>query len=381
MFVPDDERAALPMMFLLFVMWGSWPACRKMGGSGNIEFEMAYVLTQCLVVFILCATLGMIPAEDAEHFDGALLTEFFAAELQQKPVSLLLSILAGSSLCIGDFVMACAIDLLGISIACPIGFGIPLVFGSGITYIIEPKADIMLLFPGIVLNICGMLFDTVSHTKRIDRNLESTVHEPGACIPATGAPDCKPEESGIGDSFDKKRTIATSRKWTSLLVPVFGGICLAATVPICTVAGSLGNLDPYIITAAFMAGQLMTLLPMLTCYVTLVKPELGTVSKCVPSVIIAQFIDSLRKAPRSSCWNAMAGICTGSGWWLFQVGTPVVSRAVGFSIGCSGTLIGIFYGVVIFREFHGQPCQAKLYCGIATCFFLTAIVLMTIASL
>jgi glucose uptake protein GlcU len=350
-----------------------------MGGSGNIEFEMTYVLTQLVVVLVLCATLGMVPAREAEHFNGALLTEFLASELQEKPGSVLLSVLAGAVLCIGDFVMACAIDLLGVTIACPIGFSIPLIFGSSITYIIEPKADPVLLFPGVVLNLCGMLFDTASHAKMIEREPESAGNEPSACITAAGPQDSKPAESAIGNTFDEKSK-DSPRNWTLLLVPLLGGICLAASVPICTVAGSLGDLDPYIITCAFMVGQLLALLPMLTVYVMLVKPESFMVSGCIPSVILAHFLESLRKAPRSSFWNAMAGVCTGSGWWLFLVGSPVVSRAVAFSIGCSGTLTSIFYGVVIFGEFRGQPCQANLYCGVATCFFLTAIVLMTIAS-
>merc|ERR1712060_671385 len=100
----------------------------------------------------------------------------------------------------------------------------------------------------------------------------------------------------------------------------------------------------------------------------------------IPGAILTHFCRSVHKAPRAAFWNAMAGVCTGTGWFLFQVGTPVVSRAVGFIFGCSSPLTCIFFGILIFREFHGQPCRAKLYSALATVFFVAAMVLMSIAS-
>merc|ERR1712194_980927 len=179
--------------------------------------------------------------------------------------------MGGMVLCIGDFVMACAIDLLGVTIACPIGFSIPLIFGSTVTYVIEPKADPLLLFPGIVCNLCGMLFDTASHAKMIEREPESALYEPSACGIAASPQDGKPVETAIGESLDRKCSIDASRKWKVLLLPLLGGSCCAASGPICTVAGALGHLDPYILTCAFMVGQLLALLPLLTAYVMLVK--------------------------------------------------------------------------------------------------------------
>merc|ERR1712194_530977 len=289
--------------------------------------------------------------------------------------------MGGMVLCIGDFVMACAIDLLGLTIACPIGFSISLIFGSTVTYVIEPKADPLLLFPGIVCNLCGMLFDTASHAKMVEREPKSTLDEPSACGIAAGPQDDKPVEPVIGDSPDRKCSIDAHRKWKLLLVPLLGGSCCAASGPIVTVAGALGHLDPYVIACLFMVGQLLALLPVLTAYVMLVKPGSLIVSRCIPAAILTHFANSLQKAPRSSFWNAMAGLCTGSGWWLFLVGTPVVSRAVGFTFGCSAPLTCIFYGVVIFGEFRGQPRQAQVYSCFATCFFVAAMAFMTVASL
>lgn len=399
MFVPQDGSVALPMMFLLLILWGSWPACRKMGGSANIDFEMVYVVIQVVVSIVLCASFGMAVAEDFEHFDNSDLISVMAKELQRKPAAVALSLLAGVFLCIGDFVMACAIDLLGVTIACPLGFGIPLTLGSCINYAIEPKADPRLLFPGVVCCLCGMLLDTASHANRKEEVV--TGSSPGSMLPVqyqqgTCATTMQPLPVALqkepGEESNPIEVVANARKeqdqgnthwnWRHLLVPIFGGSCCCAAGPICTAAGALGGLDPYVIQCAFMVGQLCTVLPLLSMYAVLVQPkslEASTSSK-IPFAILKHVLASIQKAPRSFFWNAMAGVCTGTGWFLFQVGTPVVSRAVGFIFGCSSPLTCVFYGVFIFHEFHGQPLRAKLYSAFATFFFGAAIALMSYSS-
>lgn len=395
MLVPEDESLAQPMMFLLLIVWGSWPACRKMGGSGNIEFEMSYVLSQFVVSIVLCASLGMIAAEDVKHFNGSLFTDVLADELQQKPKVFALSVLAGVCLCIGDFVMACAIDLLGVTIACPVGFGIPLTLGSTLNYVIEPKANPWLIFSGILCCVSGMLSDTASHANRKEEISTSSPASASCDLTtcetavATTAPasEKQPQEDGkpielVISECQKQEDSSTSWNWKLLLVPIFGGSFCAAAGAICTAAGALGGLDPYVIAFAFMVGQLATLLPVLSIYVLVTKPKSYTACPTwrIPLTILTDYLHSIVKSPRSSSWNAMAGFCTGSGWFLFQLGTPVVSRAVGFIFGCSSPLTCIFYGVFIFRELNGQPLRAKLYSLLAALLFATAMGLMSSAS-
>jgi hypothetical protein len=335
----------------------------------------------------------MVAAEDVNNFDNALFVDVLVRELQQKPGVFALSVLAGAVLCIGDFVMACAIDLLGVAVACPLGFGIPLTLGTSLNYLLEPKADPRLLFPGVLCCLGGMLSDAVSHANRIDNDAAASApHSSASCQPAACAQskldstqmvDCTHIEVIVEERGETKTTSTTTWNWRLILVPILGGSCCAASGPLCTAAGALGGLDPYVIAFAFMIGQICTVIPLLSTYVVITGTESLAASSPlkIPRAIIAQFSAAVRKTPRSSAWNAMAGICTGTGWFLFQLGTPVVSRAVGFIFGSSGPLTCTFYGVFIFREFDGQPLRAKLYSALATLFFATAMVLMTFASL
>jgi len=432
MFVPEDGSAALPMMFLLLIVWGSWPSCRKMSGSGNIEFEVCYVLTQFVLGMLLCVSFGMAAIEDTRHFSGALFTDVLRTELQLKPGATGLSILAGVSLCIGDFVMACAIDLLGVTVACPVGFGIPLTLGSTLNYVIEPKADPRLLFPGIVCCVLGMLLDTASHASR-KKELPTATAPPEPAVPTTTG-QCKGERAsgnpdretpvhkfpgivccilgmlsglmmGAAPHANRKEELPAgmppelevpsekggevsgapdgqSWNWKLLLVPILGGSCCAAAGAISTAAAAMGKLDPYVILFAFMIGQLMAVLPMLCIYTMIAQPKplSGLSPVQLPRAILERFVAVSRKSPRSTLWNAMAGFCTGSGWFLFHIGTPVVSRAVGFIFGCSSPLTCIFFGVFIFREFDGQPFRPKACAALATLAFAAAMTLMTVAS-
>jgi glucose uptake protein GlcU len=393
MFVPQDGSAALPMMFLLLILWGSWPACRKMGSSGNVEFAMTYVLSQAVVSLMLCASLGMAAAEDVKHFDEIILTDVLVSELREKPAAFALGVLAGLFLCIGDFVMAVAIDLLGVTIACPVGFGIPLTIGTTLNYVLEPKADPTLLFLGVLCCVCGMLSDTASHAHRKDHECKPP-QEPSVCEPEVHEAVVQSAEKQPGSDHQPITLVGIQPneqgkgkpawKWKVLLVPIVGGSCCAAAGPICTAAGAQGGLDPYVIVLGFMIGQMLMLVPLLSVYVAIAKPESMVSSSPglgIPAAILTHFFRSIPKAPRSFFWNVMAGICTGTGWFLFQVGTPVVSRAVGFIFGCSSPLTCMFYGMLVFREFHGQPLRSKLYSMLAAFFFATALALMTFASL
>merc|ERR1719277_1705675 len=112
-----------------------------------------------------------------------------------------------------------------------------------------------------------------------------------------------------------------------------------------------------------MVGQMLAWLPMLSVYAALAKPEpLGKPRAWrIPGALLRHVLCCVKQAPRATFWNVMAGICTGTGWFLFQLGTPVVSRAVGLICGGSAPLMSIFIGAFIFREFRGQGLQAKLY--------------------
>lgn len=405
MFVPESSEAALPMMFLLWCFWGSWPLARKQGGSGNAEFGLTYVFAQFLVTVLLCCSMGMANPQSTRHFDSRVFTEVLADELEHKAGAVLLSCFAGAILCLGDFLMACAIDVFGVVVACPVGFGIALTAGTTLNYVIEPRADPQLLFPGVACCLLGMLCNTASlvgkehrdsssipeGSSKADADVEITVVSvDGATLEATTtdpAPKVNSQEVAVVVSSEEalagQETRNTKLKWYFWLLPLIGGSCCASFGPITTAAATFGKLDPYAVYFAFMAGQLVTVLPMISVYSTLsgLSGEVSTIKRIwqAPCLVLKSYVDSRRKSPRGLAWNCLAGFATGSGYFFFFVGSPVVSRAVGFIFGCSGLLLSIFFGVFVFKEYHGASCRQKSFVAFATAFLVFALGLMSVA--
>jgi len=365
------------MMFLLWFFWGSWPLFRKQGGTGNVDFGLTYVIMQVLATLLLCFSMGMVSLKDTRHFDDRHFHEVMAEEFHERIGAVLLSCLAGSVLCAGDFLMACAIDVFGVVVACPVGFGIALIAGSTLNYVIEPKADPALLFPGVVACFLGMLCDALSHAGDQEKNVavkkvagqaeemdKVDTLEAAAAVPA----------EVVLESVPVQKQIVKPYHWA---LPLAGGCCCASFGPISTAAATFGKLDPYAVYFSFMIGQLLTVFPHVCLYTRLTEAEHSLWQ--VPSVVLRRYADACREKPRGFIWNSCAGIAVGSGYFLFFIGSPVVSRAVGFIFGCSGLLLSIFAGVFVFREYKDASPRRKALVAGASIFITTALGLMSVA--
>lgn len=354
MFTPESSEAALPMMFLLWLFWGSWPLCRKQGQTGNAEFGITYVVTQVFVTMVLCFSMGMMRFEGKRHFDERSFPEVLREEVQERFGAILLSAFAGAVLCAGDFIMACAIDVFGVVVACPIGFGIALTAGTTMNYVIEPEADPRLLFPGVLACLLGMLCDAASHA----------------------LPDAN-EYGKTSSNGSSNGTDESSHKWYHWFLPLSGGVCCASFGPISTAAATFGELDPYAVYFFFMIGQLLMVLPMISIYTMAV--EASARSWRAPLLVLQRYADVSRKSPKGLYWNCMAGVATGGGYFLYFIGSPVVSRAVGFIFGTSGLLLSIFAGIFVFKEYTHASRRKKALVAGATFFLVSALGLMCVA--
>jgi glucose uptake protein len=376
MFVPGGSDVALPMMFLLWFSWGAWPAARKQGGSSNVEFGLSYVFTQFTITTLLCFSVGMLRAQGARHFDTRLFSDVIVAEVKSKTGAVLLSSLAGSILCLGDFLMACAIDVFGVVVACPVGFGIALTAGTTLNYIIEPRADPKLLFPGLASCVMGMLCNAASHA-RTDHTRDPSE-------------DSNTTNREIGLEKTNCETIplvkqvplrGATRKDTCYmwLLPLIGGSCCASFGPISTAAATFGKLDPYAVYFSFMLGQLLTVVPMISVYCSVQGSfETSTILQ-TPRGVLQAYIRSCRQRPKAFTWNCLAGLATGTGYFMFFIGTPVVSRAVGFIFGCSSVLLSIILGIFVFKEYENASCGQKALVACAAMFLVLALALMSVA--
>ncbi|CAE7725092.1 UPS4 [Symbiodinium sp. CCMP2456] len=462
MFVPASVDVALPMMFLLWFCWGIWPSARKKGGSTTINFALTYVCFQVLSSFFLCFTLGMANPQNTLHFDARQFHAVFASELSENSPAVLIALLGGLLLCSGDFIMAKAIEVLGLSVACPIGFGTAMVFGTALSYFLDsgPKADARLLFPGLGACLLGNVCNAASawdvsciregfgntRSKRQISTLQPGGHdealggnpldagtypvksiswlEPEAEDPSPELVDEVPDEafwvwspdadfwspdlpSGPeppnpiekpSDNADLTETSAhntdevvesnepqcvqvvstvfesesskykrslhkrSAANWdldelethsaAAFLIPIAAGFFLGSPGPISTAAHMIGQLSPFSQLFCFMFGQLISIFPLVSgvtwvshCH----QRRQGRSVLTIPCAVWRGYVTACRERRKAVLCDAFAGCCVGTGQFLFLVGSPVVSKAVGFMFGTSSLLLSVLMGIVVFK--------------------------------
>lgn len=379
MFAPESSDVALPMMLVMWFCFGIWPSLRKKGGSDTVNFGLTYVFAQVLITLCICFTFGMANPADAKHFDTEQFTQTLRKDISEKSFAVLTAMIAGVSLCSGDFIMAKAIDVLGLAVACPIGFGLALTYGTALTYAIEPKADAHLLFPGLGACLLGMLCNAASQAepRKSAGAPEDDVHKSKA--ESSDKTSVAVEEVKIVASQPQGR--GQGHGWYVFLLPIAGGLGCGSMSPITTAAATEGQLHPFSQLFSFMLGQLVAIFPLVSAFYWIALGSEGRRGRSpwqIPCAIWKGYFKQYRKA---LMWDALAGICVGLGYFMFMTGTPVVSKAVGWIFGSSSLLLSVVMGVLVFKELKGKSTRQQMLCAFCVIFLVTALALMCAASI
>ncbi|CAE7705884.1 UPS4 [Symbiodinium sp. CCMP2592] len=381
MFAPESSDVALPMMLVMWFCFGIWPSLRKKGGSDTVNFGLTYVFAQVLITLCICFTFGMANPADAKHFDTEQFTQTLQKDISEKSFAVLTAMIAGVSLCSGDFIMAKAIDVLGLAVACPIGFGLALTYGTALTYAIEPKADAHLLFPGLGACLLGMLCNAASQAepRRSAGAPEDDVHKSKA--ESSDKTSVAVEEVKIVASQPSQGRGGQGHGWYVFLLPIAGGLGCGSMSPITTAAATEGQLHPFSQLFSFMLGQLLAIFPLVSAFYWIALGSEGRRGRSpgqIPCAIWKGYFKQYRKA---LMWDALAGICVGLGYFMFMTGTPVVSKAVGWIFGSSSLLLSVVMGVLVFKELKGKSTRQQMLCAFCVIFLVTALALMCAASI
>jgi glucose uptake protein len=229
-----------------------------------------------------------------------------------------------------NILVAAAISIAGMSVAFPVGIGIALVLGTILTYINNPKGDILWLFAGVGLITVAIVLDALAYRKKA-----SQTHK----VPTKG-----------------------------IVLSVVGGVLMALFYPI--VANSmvkpenfenpgLGLLTPYTAVFIFSAGILIS--NFLFNTILMKKPFEG-----VPVTYSQYFKGSLKEH--------FTGILGGMIWCVGMTFSIIAAGKAGFAIsyglGQGATLVAALWGVFIWKEFKGSKGTSGLLATMFILFFV-----------
>jgi glucose uptake protein len=331
MLLPETYQAALFLMVLSMLCWGSWANTLKLCPHYRFQlFYWDYAIGMALGVVVWGLTAGSM---------GHAGTPLLADMARTAPGPILYAMIGGAVFNVANLLLVAAIDVAGLAVAFPVGIGLALVIGAISNYLIKPVGNPLLLFGGVALVAVAIVLDAGAYRKR-----EATAKA------------------------------ATTR---GIVLSLVAGVLMGCFYPF--VAQALNGVPgkpapgPYAVSMFFILGLLISTVP--ANLLLMAKPLDGK-----PRVDGADY----GRAPLG--WH-LAGVLGGAIWCTGGVanfvasGAHLVGPAVSYTIGQGATMVSACWGVFVWREFAGAPRAAKLLLFFMFIFFLLGLGAVALAPL
>jgi glucose uptake protein len=318
---PHSYAAALLLMLLSMICWGSWANTQKADAGWRFElFYLDYNIGLLACALIAGLTLGSI------HSPGT--PSFFSSIAGADPRSILEALAGGIVFTAGNMLLVAAISVAGMAVAFPVGSGLGLVLGAILNYIVSPSGNPIFIFGGIALVCLAIGLDALAY--KAHSRLATTPTIPGAHAAA-----------GPATSTAK-----------GLLLSIFGGIGAGLFYPL--VAKSLtgpAHLTPYTVNFVFAVGAALSAIPIAWTFMR--HPVTGSP---------LSFGDYRGGRLPLHLWGIAGGLLWGIGTLSNFVASyvPMIGPATSFSMGEGNTMISALWGVFVWHEFRGSTGQVKL---------------------
>ncbi|HEY1647896.1 MAG TPA: AcrB/AcrD/AcrF family protein [Terracidiphilus sp.] len=331
MLLPQTYQAALCLMILSMLCWGSWANTLKLCPRYRFQlFYWDYAIGMALGAIALGLTAGSL---------GHTGTPLIPDMAQTAPVLIFYAAFGGAIFNVANLLLVNAIDVAGLAVAFPVGIGLALVIGAISNYVITPVGNPLLLFAGVALVAVAIILDAAAYRKR-----------------------------------DTAARATTTR---GIVLSLVAGVLMGCFYPF--VARALNGVPgepapgPYAVSLFFTIGLLISTVP--ANWLLMAKPLDGK-----PRVDGADYW----RAPLG--WH-LAGILGGAIWCAGGVanfvasGAHLVGPAVSYTIGQGATMVSACWGVFVWHEFAGAPRAARIFLTLMFLFFLLGLGAVALAPL
>jgi len=331
MLLPGTYHAALFLMVLSMLCWGSWANTLKL--CPGYRFQLFY--WDYALGLLGASIFWGLTAGSHGHTGTA-----FLSDAAQTPLSIILLAAAGGAVFnVANLLLVAAIDIAGLAVAFPVGIGLALIIGAVSNYLVRPVGNPLLLFGGVALVTVAIIFDAMAYRRR-----------------------------------EAKAKAATTR---GIVLSLVAGVLMGLFYPF--VAKALTGTPmqpapgPYAVAYFFALGVLISTVP--ANLLLMRKPLDGK-----PPVDRKGYMN----APVS--WH-LAGILGGAIWCTGGVanfvasGAHLVGPAVSYSIGQGATMVSACWGVFVWHEFANAPASSKRFLLLMFIFFALGLTAVALAPL
>ena len=159
MLLPETYLAALCLMILTMLCWGSWANTLKLCPGYRFQlFYWDYVIGMAVGAIFWGLTAGSMGHAGLPFLSRP------GADSGSGPM--LYAIAGGAIFNVANLLLVAAIDVAGLAVAFPVGIGLALVIGAISNYVIKPVGNPLLLFGGVALVVVAIVLDAAAYRKR-----------------------------------------------------------------------------------------------------------------------------------------------------------------------------------------------------------------------
>src|SRR5580698_2195451 len=142
MFTPSSLSIALLMMITSAICWGSWANTYK--GVKGYRFELFY--WDYAIGIILAALIYALTMGSFGNNADSVLNNVHSADT----ANIYRVLFAGVIFILANLLLVPGIDMVGLATAFPVAIGIALVAGTILSYILQPKGNVMMIGAGLL---------------------------------------------------------------------------------------------------------------------------------------------------------------------------------------------------------------------------------------
>src|SRR5208337_24686 len=158
MVLPETYQAALFLMILSMLCWGSWANTLKLCPGYRFQlFYWDYAIGLAAGAIFWGLTAGSL---------GHAGSPFLEAVARTPLGPTLFAACGGVVFNVANLLLVAAIDVAGLAVAFPVGIGLALIVGAVSSYLVSPAANPLLLFGGVALVVVAIVLDAAAYRKR-----------------------------------------------------------------------------------------------------------------------------------------------------------------------------------------------------------------------
>ena len=348
MILPTTYGAVLVLLLLSMLSWGSWANTQKLTGKWRFElFYYDFSVGVVLAALLAAYTFGSM-GDELSFADNILVT---------GKRNMAFALTGGAIFNLANILLVAAIAIAGMSVAFPIAIGLALIVGTVWNYILDPQGNKYFLFGGLVLVVGAIILDGMAYAAHAAaRNLE----DQDQATAAGKTKRLKPKSSGKG-----------------IVISLISGILMGSFYPIVQMGvgqgPESGGLGPYAVAVIFSIGVFTT-----TFVYNLYFLNLPIQGKPIP---MSQYFLGTRR-------QHLLGIFGGAVWCLGAITNFVAAAAprqvqagpaISYAMGQGATLIGVLWGLLVWKEFAGASPRVRTLVGAMLLLFVAGLGLIGLA--